>query len=273
MSGECVVVLAAHPDDETLGAGGAICAHRACGDRVHVVVASEGVTARHNQAARQEECLRRAMARLGVDSVHTLALPDQRLDSLPLLEIVQTLAEILSSLAPTVLYVHSAFDTNQDHRALHAAALVLARPKPGATLHTLRAYETPSSTEWTPPGSLGAFTPNCYVDITPHMETKLAALSMYTETYASEIPCEPHPRSPAPVALWTIPVQRLPGTCAAPRDTACRRSARSCLTRKSRLQRSAPHQIRPPPPVDYARARPEHEFSLLQTARSSTGFQ
>ncbi|MBE7559739.1 hypothetical protein HS125_12645 [bacterium] len=42
---------------------------------------------------------------------------------------------------------------------LHAAALVLSRPKPGATIHTLRAYETPSSTEWTPPGSLGAFRP------------------------------------------------------------------------------------------------------------------
>ncbi|MBE7559738.1 PIG-L family deacetylase [bacterium] len=83
VDGERVVVLAAHPDDETLGAGGAMLVHRAHGDRVHVVVATEGVTARHPETGRQEECLRRAMARLGVDSVRTLALPDQRLDSLP----------------------------------------------------------------------------------------------------------------------------------------------------------------------------------------------
>lgn len=195
MAGERVVVIAAHPDDETLGVGGALVAHAAAGDTTHVIVATEGVTARHGQTGRQEECLRAAMRRLGVASVHTLALPDQRLDSFPLLELAATLRESLAALDPTLLYIHSAHDVNQDHRALHAAGLILARPRPGGSLHTLRAYEVPSSSEWMPPGSLGHFAPNAYVDISEYLEAKLEALSLYARAFESEVGAPPHPRS------------------------------------------------------------------------------
>jgi len=191
---ERVAVLAAHPDDETLGAAGAMLWHLRRGDAVHVVVATDGVTARHSESARQEECLRRAMARLGVDSVHTLSLPDQQLDAMPLLEVIGALQSVLEPIRPTVLYLHAAGDVNQDHRALHAAGLVLARP--GSGVHTLRAYEVPSSSEWTPPGSLPPFVPNCFLDITEWMEEKLAAFAEYADTHESEVKPFPHPRSP-----------------------------------------------------------------------------
>jgi N-acetylglucosamine malate deacetylase 1 len=195
MSQERVVLIAAHPDDETLGAGGTLCRHVNNGDQVHVICATDGVTARHQETGQQEQCLRLAMQHLGISSVQTLSLPDQRLDSLPLLDIIQPLEDLLQSCDPTILYIHAAGDVNQDHRTLHQACLVLARPLPGRNLHTLRCFEVPSSTEWTPPGTAEPFSPNCFVDISYCIEDKLAALEVYKQAYQNELPQSPHPRS------------------------------------------------------------------------------
>jgi len=199
-----VLVLAAHPDDEVLGVGGTIARHAAAKDGVHVVIAAEGATSRdgkRNAKARRREigdlqsAARRAAKILGARSVRFLGLPDNRCDSLDRLEIVKSIEAVIAELKPDMVYVHHAGDVNVDHRILHEAAFTACRPQPGHCVKRLLSFETVSSTEWTPPGSLPAFQPTVFVDISAHWKKKRAAL----EAYQNEMRPWPHARSIAAV--------------------------------------------------------------------------
>jgi LmbE family N-acetylglucosaminyl deacetylase len=197
-----VLVVAAHPDDETFGAGGTIVRHAQQGDEVCVLFLTEGVSARHGKKAMQEKAARKACAALGVPQVRFAGLPDQRLDQLPLLEVIRPIQEVCAELQPHVLYTHHRGDVNQDHRAVFAACQVVARPVPGSCLERVLCYEVASSTEWGPSFAESAFVPNAFVDIDATLETKLRAVDAYRETYQSEIRPFPHPRSPEAVKAY-----------------------------------------------------------------------
>jgi LmbE family N-acetylglucosaminyl deacetylase len=203
MSGT-VLVLAAHPDDEVLGVGGTIAWHVARGDRVHVVVAAEGATSRHvardplSQSGEIEalrQCARQAAAELGSHPPRFLGLPDNRCDGVDLLDIVKAIEDVIVECRPDTVYVHHAGDVNIDHRRLHDAALAACRPQPGHGVRRLLSFETVSSTEWVPSGSLPPFLPTVFVDISRYWAAKLAAL----RAYESEMRPWPHPRSLAGV--------------------------------------------------------------------------
>lgn len=190
-----VLVVACHPDDETLGAGGTIARHVMNGDSVQVCVLTDGVGARHNHSAQQKECAAKACAVLGVHDVVFCDLPDQRLDSLPLLDVIHPLEACVADHRPDVVYTHFAEDANQDHRAAFRATLVACRPVPGSSVKRLLAYETASSTEWGGWPATGAFTPTVYVDINQTLDQKLDAMAVYEQAYMSEVKAYPHPRS------------------------------------------------------------------------------
>lgn len=196
----CVLVLAAHPDDEVLGVGGTIARHALAGDQVHIVIAAEGATARdpvRNAGSRREEleqlknASQRAAQELGAASVRFLGFPDNRCDSVDLLDLVKAVEAAMVDLRPSTVYVHHAGDLNIDHRLLHEAAVTACRPLPAQTAVRVLAFETASSTEWAPPGSQPAFAPNVFVNIKPHWEKKLAALRAYRQ----EMRPWPHARS------------------------------------------------------------------------------
>jgi len=204
MPNQTVLVLAAHPDDEVLGVGGTIARHAAAKDRVHVVIAAEGATSRdaaRNAKARRREigdlqsAARKAARILGARSVRFLGFPDNRCDGLERLEIVKSIEAVVAELQPTTVYVHHAGDVNIDHRLLHEAALTACRPQPKHCVKRLLSFETVSSSEWAPPGSLPAFQPTVFVDISAYWAMKRAAL----EAYASEMRPWPHARSIAAV--------------------------------------------------------------------------
>jgi LmbE family N-acetylglucosaminyl deacetylase len=195
-----VLVLAAHPDDEVLGVGGAIARHAAAGDRVHIVIAAEGATARdatRDAGARRGEieqlkhAARCAAQELGATSVGFLGFPDNRCDSVDLLDLVKAVEAAMAELRPSTVYVHHGGDLNVDHRLLHEAAATACRPLPGQDAVRLLSFETVSSTEWAPPGRLPVFSPNVFVDIQPHWPKKLAALRAYRQ----EMRPWPHARS------------------------------------------------------------------------------
>ena len=121
-----VVVIAAHPDDELLGVGATLAKHVARGDEVHAIVCSEGATARYDASAKNElqEAGKRAAAVIGMSSIRFLGFADQRLDTVPLLEVTQTIERALSELRPDVLYVHHWGDMNRDHRIVAEAVMV-----------------------------------------------------------------------------------------------------------------------------------------------------
>lgn len=190
----CVLVVAAHADDEALGCGGTISRHVAEGDTVYVVFMADGVSSRNeaDQNALESRNLAAENARrvLGVRENFYLGLPDNRLDSIPLIEVIQRLEPIIRKHQPDVIYTHHHGDLNIDHRITHQAVLTACRPMPGCLVKKIYAFEVLSSTEWAAPCS-EAFMPNHYVDISNQFNIKLDAL----RAYELEMRQAPHSRS------------------------------------------------------------------------------
>jgi N-acetylglucosamine malate deacetylase 1 len=191
-----VLVVAAHADDEALGCGGTIARHVEEGDTVHLVLMADGVHSRRESSevdlARRVEASKRAQSILGISFSQSLELPDNKMDSVPLLEIVQKLEPIVEEIQPSVVYTHHHGDLNIDHRLTHAAVMTACRPVPGSSVREIYGFEVLSSTEWaTQKGS--PFLPDYFVDITQQLRTKLGAL----EAYAEEMRKPPHSRSMA----------------------------------------------------------------------------
>lgn len=188
-----VLVMAAHADDEVLGAGGTVAKHVHRGDEVHVCIVTSGYTPDWSAevlAAKKEEALEAGRV-LGVARVHFLGLPAVKLDTIPQKELNEALGACLGEIKPQVVYTTHWGDVNMDHTILFQATLVAIRPRPGNSITRALCYETLSSTDWAAPFAQNAFMPNWYIDISATLELKLKAMS----AYQSELKAYPHPRS------------------------------------------------------------------------------
>jgi LmbE family N-acetylglucosaminyl deacetylase len=205
-----ILIVAAHPDDEVLGCGGTIAKHVHNGDEVHVVTLAEGVTSRDKVRERESragelsqlaQAAQEAGRTLGVQSVELHDFPDNRMDSVDLLDVIKVVEMAIDRYKPDIVYTHHVGDINIDHRIVHQAVVTACRPLSGQCVKTLLFFEVPSSSEWQTPGSAPAFSPNYFVDISDCLNKKLQAL----EAYGSEMRPWPHPRSLAAVehlARW-----------------------------------------------------------------------
>jgi LmbE family N-acetylglucosaminyl deacetylase len=187
------LVIAPHPDDEVLGAGGAMARWSREGHAVHVLVVTRG---RPPLYSREEEDRCRAEAeaahrRLGIASTAWLDLPAAELDGLPHRELNGRVAEAILALAPEELYVPFLGDVHLDHQLVFRSALVAARPCRSGWPRRVYAYETLSETNWNAPFLTPSFTPNHFVDITGTLEAKLEAMALYR----SQVRPAPHERS------------------------------------------------------------------------------
>lgn len=195
-----VLIIAAHPDDEILGAGGTIAKLSACGIAVHTLILAEGATSRadkrevetkRDELAGLAACARRAGAIIGASSVELEQFPDNRMDSVDLLDVVKVIERHIARVEPDTVFTHSMSDVNVDHRVIHDAVIAATRPQPGHGVRRVLFFEIMSSTEWRPPSSLPAFAPNYFVDITDYLEAKREALV----AYEPEMRAWPHSRS------------------------------------------------------------------------------
>ena len=190
-----VLVVAPHPDDETLGCGGSLLRHRAHGDDVHWLIVTDmreelGYT--RERIAEREEEIAGISAHYGLVGVHRLGLPATRLDAIPLSEVIEAVAGVFERVAPDVAYVPFAGDVHSDHRAVAAASGACVKWFRNPSIREILVYETLSETDFQIDPSQAPFRPNLYVDITPHLEGKLAAVGLYP----SETGEFPFPRSP-----------------------------------------------------------------------------
>lgn len=197
-----VLIVAAHPDDEVVGAGGVMAWHRKAGDRVFALILGEGLSARFptREAVLSAtglaafEDLRRDMARahavLGAEKTFHHEFPDNRFDSIDLLDIVKVIEQVKTEVSPEVVYTNHGGDLNVDHRLTFEAVLTACRPLPGEPVRRILSFEVASSTEWSPP-SRQAFMPNVFVELGDLLAVKLEAMACYK----SEVREYPHPRS------------------------------------------------------------------------------
>jgi LmbE family N-acetylglucosaminyl deacetylase len=187
------VVLAAHPDDEILGAGGALGRLVRAGEDVHAVILAEGATSRYppDLVHTLQKSAQRAAEEIGFASLTFGPFVDQRLDVEPLVDVTRYIEEALAPLRPRVLLTHFPGDVNADHAVVARAAWTACRPYAAPWLRRFAVFETPSATEWAWPAQGDGFEPTLYVDITETLEVKLAAIACYE----TELRDYPHPRS------------------------------------------------------------------------------
>ncbi len=183
-----VLVIAAHPDDELLGCGGALIRHADQGDEVQSIIMCEGESLRYaGQEVHQHEATAEAAEIIGISKTNRFDFPDQKLDKFSLVELITPIEKVVDGFRPDIVYIQFGGDINRDHALTFEAANIALRPT-ADSVREIYTFYTVGSTELKTPGE---FNPNVWVDIEDQVERKIQAFSCYT----SEIREYPHPRS------------------------------------------------------------------------------
>ena len=194
-----VLVIAPHPDDETLGCGGTLLKHLAAGDSVSWVIVTKAHEPRWSAEVieRRERQIKQVSAAYGFAKKFRLTFPAGRLDTVPLEDLLFAINDIVTEVRPDWIYTVHAGDVHSDHRAVFDATMSAVKSFNSGSegVSRLLSYETISSTDATPPAAATVFLPNVYCDITPFLERKLEIMSLYEG--------EVHPY-PLPRALESI---------------------------------------------------------------------
>ncbi len=188
-----VLAIAAHPDDETIGAGGVIARHVAHGDEVYWCIVTQGYSPPWS-----EETLAEARSQvdevqevLGFREVFLLGFPTVKLNTVPYIDLCSALQQVVDQVQPEIVYTTPRDDINQDHRIVYEATLVAARPLPSSSVRRLLCYEISTTARFGLPAGSTGFAPNVFVDISRYLEKKLEAI----RCYRTELREYPHPRS------------------------------------------------------------------------------
>jgi LmbE family N-acetylglucosaminyl deacetylase len=188
------LVVAPHPDDETLGCGGTVLRHVANGDTVHWLIVTD-MRVEHGYgdsvvAKRQAE-IRRVAESAGFAGVHNLGFPPGQLDVQAKRDLVVAIGDVVREVSPTALYVPFRGDVHSDHAVVFDAVAACSKWFRYPSIRSVLCYETLSETDFglNPEGS--RFAPNWFVDITEYLERKV----QIAEMYKGELDEFPFPRS------------------------------------------------------------------------------
>jgi len=189
-----VLVVAVHPDDETLGCGATLLKHRAQKDKIYWLILTEMRDKdgwdKKKMAARRGEIEKAAKAYEFVQTFQ-LGFPTTRLDTIPMSELVHAIGEVVKKVQPQVMYLPNRSDIHSDHQIAFQAAVSCTKNFRFPSVKRVLMYETPSETDFAPALPENAFIPNVFVDVTPYLEKKLKIMSIF----ASEVMRPPYPRS------------------------------------------------------------------------------
>lgn len=198
-----IMVIVAHPDDELLGCGATMnklinefnCSIRA-------IILGEGLTSRseirdseswNKELVLHKKNILEAAQCIGYSSVGIFDLPDNRFDTVALLDIIKLVEKEKEEFNPEIIFTHHGGDLNIDHQRTFEAVMTATRPLEHEKVNTIITFETPSGTEWRASSDPKHFVPNLFVEVS---ETNMNAKIMGMESYEFEKRNYPHPRSP-----------------------------------------------------------------------------
>lgn len=198
-----ILVVVAHPDDELLGLGATM--HKLINDQkcqVRVIILGEGITSRSDKRNPKEwtkelkihrENIEEARKAIGYESVGIYDFPDNRFDSVALLDIVKVIEKEKLDFEPEIIFTHHGGDVNIDHQKTFDAVITATRPMQNEVVKTVITFETPSGTEWIASSDPRKFIPNLFVEVSAeNIKAKIKGM----ESYEFEKRKFPHPRSP-----------------------------------------------------------------------------
>jgi LmbE family N-acetylglucosaminyl deacetylase len=199
-----ILVVVAHPDDEVLGVGGTIIrlvSKYSC--NVRVLILGEGLTSRNKPTKKlfdidkkmniHKKNILDAQKILGYQSLTNYNLPDNKFDTVPLLEIIKIIEKEKNDFKPKIVFTHHLGDVNIDHQLTFQAVCTACRPLEGESVNSIISFETLSGTEWIPSSDPRKFSPNFFISLEKdQVDRKIQAM----ESYFFEKRKFPHPRSP-----------------------------------------------------------------------------
>lgn len=170
-----ILTIGAHFDDIELGAGGTIARHVAEGDNVFMLVMTnsayynyDGTPIRSVEVAKTEG--ENAARILGVKKLIPVGLETKTLQYG--FELIELINKVIDDYSINVIYTHWDKDVHQDHSAIGRATLNAGRHANKILMYRSNWYHTTSE-----------FRGNFYIDISNHMDTKIAAVKAHENEY------------------------------------------------------------------------------------------
>lgn len=191
---ERVLVVAVHPDDETLGCGGALLKHKSNGDQTYWMICTDikienGFT-RDRVRSREEE-IEKVSRLYDFDGVHRLGFSATKVDEYSVSELVGKVSDVINIVQPTILYLPFKSDVHSDHRIMFEAAYSCTKSFRYPFIKRIYMMETLSETDFALSTKEDSFVPNVFVDISAQLKKKLDIMAVFT----GEIGDHPFPRS------------------------------------------------------------------------------
>lgn len=189
-----VLVVAVHPDDETLGCGGTLLKHKSAGDELYWLIAttiSKEQGFPEQEILNREKIIEKVFKTYKFNKLYNLSIHTTKVDQEPMNTLIKMLTNVFSEVQPDIIYLPFAFDIHSDHRIIFDASFSCTKSFRFPFIKRLLMMETISETEYTPPFQCRQYCPNVFVDISPFFEKKLEIMSLYR----SEMKNHPFPRS------------------------------------------------------------------------------
>tara|TARA_B110001450_G_C17647730_1_gene491951 strand:+ start:1252 stop:1923 length:672 start_codon:yes stop_codon:yes gene_type:complete len=189
-----ILVVAAHPDDETLGVGGTILKHKLNGDKVSWLIITD-IKEQYGYSKLQIKSRKKEIdivaKKYNFDNVYKLKIPTSTLSTSSLFNLIPSISNIFKDLKPEVIYTMNRSDAHSDHRIVFDAIMSCTKSFRFPYVKSVLMYECLSETEFAPSLNEKVFQPNYYVDISEFIEEKLEIMNVYK----SELGEHPFPRS------------------------------------------------------------------------------
>ena len=185
-----ILVIAPHPDDETLGCGGTLLKHKSNGDEIHWLICTS-IDETHNYYKTREDEIKKVTNIYKFDTVHNLKLKTTQVDEYTMSELVSKISKIINEVKPNILYLPFKADVHSDHRKIFEAAYSCTKSFRYPFIKKIYMMESLSETEFSLITKDDSFVPNVFVDISDYMDKKIGAMKVYK----SEIGNHPFPRS------------------------------------------------------------------------------
>jgi LmbE family N-acetylglucosaminyl deacetylase len=198
-----ILVVVAHPDDELLGLGATmnkLIKEQNCS--IRAIILGEGITSRSENRNPEQwsqelkthrQNIETARKSIGYESLGIYDFPDNRFDTVALLDIIKVIEKEKEDFQPEIIFTHHGGDVNIDHQRTFEAVITATRPMENEMVKTVITFETPSGTEWIASSDPRKFTPNLFMEVSEkNLEAKINGM----ESYEFEKRIFPHPRSP-----------------------------------------------------------------------------
>jgi lmbE-like protein len=185
-----ILVVAVHPDDETLGCGGTLLKHKDNGDEIHWLICTKIDENNHYYTIRENE-IEQVSRLYGFDGTYSLGLKTMRVDEYSMSELVGQISKVINEVRPNIVYLPFKRDVHSDHRKVFEASYSCTKSFRYPFIKKIYMMETLSETEFAPSTKEDSFVPNSFVDVSEYFEKKIEIMKIFK----SEVAGHPFPRS------------------------------------------------------------------------------